>query len=211
MDYDQVRKQLSSRKQYYEEEPLSDEYDKTALLADFTQNSIDIKKDNKMLSLTIENVFVPINAIFLDTQTGEDEYNELDITDYQQKYFKFVTQENDHRWNKQLDNNFMYYQLKYRPNEEGNENASAFVSYKDKLAIYQKFRHQYIGQVSFYLIYGSKKLSNCIMSSLFQFGYLTPWNNILGMSQKIDEVISFPITIKDLPPGVKIGVTIWQI
>lgn len=48
-----------------------------------------------------------------------------------------MTQENDHRWSKQLDNNFTYYQLKYRPSDDGNENASAFVSYKDKLIIYQ--------------------------------------------------------------------------
>lgn len=78
-----MRRQIASRKQYYEEEPRADEYEKASLLADFTQNSIDIKTDQKLLSLTVEDIFIPINVMFLDSRTGDDEYNELDITDYQ--------------------------------------------------------------------------------------------------------------------------------
>ena len=51
-----------------------------------------------------------------------------------------MTQENDHRWGKRLDTEFTYYRLKYCPDESGNENASTFVSYTDKLAIYRKFQ-----------------------------------------------------------------------
>ena len=131
-DY-QVQKQISTRKLYYEEEPRSNEYEEISFLADSAQNGIDIEKNCKTLSLTVNSIFVPVNAMFLELPEGEDEYNELDITDYQQKYFKFVTQESDHRWSKRLDTNFTYCKLKYRPDENGTEKASAFVSYQDKL------------------------------------------------------------------------------